>query len=104
MPSDKQDKQPAGGLRVGQRVEVGVPTEDGALDWYPSRLEDADPARGRYTLAWPLTRHRQLVVIKPGQAIKLAVPTPNDALYSTATEVAQTIQADGPPTIVVVAD
>ena len=98
------DKEPAGVLRVGQRVEVGVATEEGELDWYPSRLEDVDAESGRYTVAWPLTRHRQLVVIKPGQALRLAVPTPNDALYSTPAAVVQTNHQDGPPIVVVVAE
>ena len=71
----------ARGLRVGQRVEIGLGDQD-ALTWLVTRLEDHDALGSQLTVAWPTDCNRELAAVVLGQRVDLAASTPDDALYS----------------------
>jgi c-di-GMP-binding flagellar brake protein YcgR len=69
-------------LTVGQRVELNV-----GARWLASRLEDHDDKGTRIVVAWPTDHERRLVPLKAGDTVRLAISTPQDALYSVPARV-----------------
>jgi c-di-GMP-binding flagellar brake protein YcgR len=78
---------------LGQRLEIGYGDEP--VHWLASRLEDHDDA-DRLTIAWPTDAERRLVAVKVGGTIELAASTPQDALYSAAVTVVETVREPVP--------
>ncbi len=78
---------------IGQRLEIGY-GED-VVRWLASRLEDHDGG-DRLTIAWPTDAERRRMPVKAGSMIELAASTPQDALYSAAVMVVETVREPVP--------
>jgi c-di-GMP-binding flagellar brake protein YcgR len=96
------DARGAGGLSIGQRLEVGYDPSaahgpsGAATEWFPSRLEDQAEDSSWLTVAWPTDAQRRLLLLEPGDAVEVAASTPQDALYAAEAIIELTVRQPVP--------
>lgn len=72
--------QPPKGFTVWQLAELGVPSRDGRLSWYRTRVEDFSPDGTRLVVGSPMVQ-LAYVSVHRGDLVYLGAAVPDDALY-----------------------